>query len=451
MPHRTVAASSIFAVLLPAALLPFAAAAADKPVTLETRLAQPVMKTGETQKNYLRVALNGCEPKRSNDRTPVNVAFVIDRSGSMGGARLAQVLAAAIMAVNRLDQNYIGSVVIFDDKVDVLIPSQPVNDRAMFADRIRQVGERGNTAIHDGVMEGAREVRKSKDARRLNRIVLLSDGQANVGPRNPADFARLGRELLGEGISVSTIGLGLGYNEDLMLQLARASDGNHAFANAPNDLIQIFDREFDDVLAACAQTVSIDVEVGSGVKLTRALSREGDVQGDHAAFKMNQVYAATEHYVLLELEVEGATPADERDLGRVHVSDTVPETGAREVIEAPIRGRFSASADEVKNTRDQTVMVAVVEQTARERAQEAVRLRDEGKHTEAAKLFQQNVEEIQTVRGTLARPSKVLDSLQNQYDAFSKTAPAAPPKQLMMERKVLRQMDSGNSTGGARY
>src|SRR4030095_3259327 len=139
MPHRMVAALSMFAILLPATLLPSDVAAADKPVTLEARLAQPVMKPGETQKNYLRVALNGCEPKRSNDRTPINVAFVIDRSGSMTGARIAQAREAAIMAVNRLDQNDIASVVIFDDRVDVLIPSQPVNDRAKFAERIRQV------------------------------------------------------------------------------------------------------------------------------------------------------------------------------------------------------------------------------------------------------------------------------------------------------------------------
>jgi len=105
----------------------------------------------------------------------------------------------------------------------------------------------------------------------------------------------------------------------------------------------------------------------------------------------------------------------------------------------------------VKGASDQTVAVAVVEQNARARAQEAVALRDQGKHTEAAKLFRQNVEEIQTVQGTLARPSKALDGLQRQYGAFSKTSPAAPASQLMMERKVLRQMDSGNSTGGARY
>src|SRR5436190_18533991 len=116
-------------------LLPFFALAqtpAQKPMGLDARLANPVMKAGTKQKNYLRVALNGCEPKRNANRTPVNVAFVIDRSGSMAGPRIAQAREAAIMAINRLDQSDIASVVIFDDRVDVLIPSQPVNDRAMF-------------------------------------------------------------------------------------------------------------------------------------------------------------------------------------------------------------------------------------------------------------------------------------------------------------------------------
>src|SRR5215831_5085279 len=138
-------------------------ARAAEPITLTARLAQPVMKSGDRQTNYLRIGLNGCEPQRKADRTPVNVAFVIDRSGSMAGPRIAQAREAAIMAINRLDQSDIASVVIFDDKVDVLAPAQPVNDRSMFAKGIRQIGTRGDTAIHDGVMEGAREVRKFKD------------------------------------------------------------------------------------------------------------------------------------------------------------------------------------------------------------------------------------------------------------------------------------------------
>jgi len=449
MTFRISAALSIIAAGL---LLPVAAARADKPITLEARLAQPVMKTGETQKNFLRIGLNGCEPKRSDSRNPVNVAFVIDRSGSMSGDRIAQAREAAILAINRLDANDVASVVIFDDKVDILIPAQPVTDRAPFIERIRNIGVRGQTAIHAGVMQGAAEVRKFKDDRRLNRVVLLSDGQANVGPRRADDFAKLGRALLGEGISVSTIGLGLDYNEDLMLQLARASDGNHAFASAPNDLIQIFNREFDDVLAACAQTVSIDVKLQPGIKVVRALSREGSVEDARARFNLNQVYAATEHYVLLELEFDGkAAGGDEQDFGRVHVAYTLPETGAQQAIDAPIRGRFSASADEVKGSRDQVVTVAVVEQTARERAQEAVKLRDQGRYEEAARLFQQNVDEIRTAQSALAAPSPILDRLGGQYSAFSKSTTAVQGSQWLMDRKLLRQMDGGSVSGGARY
>ena len=209
-----------------------------------------------------------------------------------------------------------------------------------------------------------------------------------------------------------------------MLQLARASDGNHAFAGAPNDLIKIFNREFDDVLAACAQTVSIDVELAPGVQVVRALSRDGSVEGSRAQFTMNQVYAATEHYVLLEVEFDGKTRGDERqDLGRVHVAYTVPETGAQQVLDTDDPRALQRLADEVKAGRDQTVMAAVVEQTTRERAQQAVKLRDEGKHAEAARLFQQNVDEIRTFQGTLAAPSKLLDGLQSQYGSFSRTAP----------------------------
>src|SRR5471032_1848874 len=168
------------------------APAADKPITLDARLSQSVMQAGEKQRNYLRISLNGCKPERTSNRTPVNVSFVIDRSGSMAGSRLAQAREAAIMAVNRLEPNDIASVVIFDDKVDVLVPAQKVTDRKYFTDRILQVDPRGSTAIYAGVIEGASEVRKNKDARRLNRVVLLSDGLANVGPRNAEEFAKLG-------------------------------------------------------------------------------------------------------------------------------------------------------------------------------------------------------------------------------------------------------------------
>jgi Ca-activated chloride channel family protein len=427
-----------------------AQARAEKPINLEARFAQAVMKGGEKQRNYLRVGLNGCE-RQPTERTPVNVAFVIDRSGSMQGARIAQAREAAAAAIRRLDKNDIASVVIFDDKIDILVQAQPVEDHAAFIDRIRQVTARGSTAIHGGVIEGAAQVKHNLEARRLNRVVLLSDGQANVGPRRPEEFAKLGRELLQQGISVSTIGVGLQYNEDLMLQLARASDGNHSFVGESTDLIQVFNKEFDDVLASCAQTVSIDVELKPGVRVVRGLSRDAKIDGQTAQFQLNQIYAATEHYVLMEVEVDpGATDATgDTDLGRVRVTYTAPQDGSRQTIETPVHARFSQSATEIAASRDNAVIESVVEQSVRARTAAAIELRDQGRHGEAQALFSQNVQEIDA-QAAHAPLSNRLQYLKRQYHGIA-AQPAPSAAARGEQRKFLRQMDSNPAAPGARY
>jgi Ca-activated chloride channel family protein len=451
---RTIGA---FAVAAGIALSPLPARA-DAPLKLDTRLGQSVMKTGETQRNFLRVAVGGCEREKT-DRTPVNVAFVIDRSGSMAGMRIAQAREAAIMAVKRLNADDIASVVIFDNQIETLVSAQKVTDHATFVDRILQVGTRGSTAIYGGVTQGASEVRTHKDNRRLNRVVLLSDGRANVGPSNAEAFESLGRSLLAEGISVSTIGLGLGYNEDLMLKLARASDGNHAFASDAAALIPIFNREFNDVLSSCAQMVSIDVEMKPGIRIVRALSRDGKIEGQHATFRMNQVYQATEHYVLLEVEVDktvAEVDADgNKELGRVRVAYTAPKDGAQRTLDSAITGAFSASEEAVKASRDMRVMEAAVEQTTRERTLKAIALRDQGKLKEAQALFKQNVADITGYTATAAKPSARLEQLAKEYGAIAAAAPVMAPAQAAAEwgrqRKMLRQLDKAAAGSSVRY
>src|SRR5688572_12600558 len=147
-----------------------------------------------------------------------------------------------------------------------------------------------------------------------------------------------------------------------MLQLARTSDGNHSFVGKSTDLIQVFNKEFDDVLASCAQTVSIDIELRPGVRVVRGLSRDAKIEGQTAQFQLNQIYAATEHYVLMEVEVDqGVTDAaGDADLGRVRVTYSAAQDGSRQTIETPVRARFSQSATEIAASRDNTVIESVV-------------------------------------------------------------------------------------------
>jgi Ca-activated chloride channel family protein len=427
------------------------AAMASQNITLDARLAQPVMKEGATQKNYLRVSLGGCRLEPNASRTPVNVAFVIDRSGSMSGDRIAQAREAAIMAVSRLGPEDIASVIVFDTQAEVIIPATKAVDPHYFIDRIRRIGLGGSTAIADGVLKGRAEVLTHMEPRRLNRIVLLSDGQANVGPRRVEDFILLGKGLLHEGISVSTIGLGLGYNEDLMLQLALASDGNHAFARDPSDLITIFNREFNDVLASCAQTVSIDIDLKPGVRAVRAISRDGTIAANKAQFRMNQVYTATEHYVLLEVEFDkDQAVGGEQDLGIVKVAYTDARSGAAQTLDTAVRARFSASEEEVRANTDSKVGEVVLEQVARARAREAVSLRDQGQHEQARQLLLQNATEINAFASITPGVTGELMNLGKQYEALGAAAPSTPGA-ISAQRKTLRELDANRAGSGRRY
>lgn len=104
----------------------------------------------------------------------------------------------------------------------------------------------------------------------------------------------------------------------------------------------------------------------------------------------------------------------------------------------------------MKAGQDKTVMEAVVAQVTRERAQTAVKLRDQGKRAEAAKLFQQNAEEIGAFIATAPKSSPALQSLQTQYGSFAKTAPSAPAGVFNIERKLLRQLEN-SAVGGSRF
>ena len=425
---------------------------ADQAITLDARLAQPVMKEGIAHKNYLKVGLTGCRPDPNDNRPPVNVAFVIDRSGSMQGDRIAQARGAAIMAINRLKADDIASVVVFDHRVDVLVPAQHVTNPRVFTDVVQGINIGGTTAIYEGVLRGSDQVLKNKKLGRLNRVVLLSDGQANVGPSRVDDFNKLGTMLLSQGVSVSTIGLGLGYNEDLMLELARTSDGNHAFARDPSDLINIFNREFNDVLSSCAQTVSIDIDLKPGVRAVKAVSRDGEIAENKAQFKMNQVYAATEHYVLVEVELDPAAAiAGEQDLGVVKVGYAKPgESSAIQTMDTRIIGRFTRLGGRDRASTDTKVGEVVLEQVTRGRAREAVTLRDKGQHEQARQLLLQNATEINAFSSITPGVTRDLMNLGKQYEALGAATPSAPSA-ISAQRKTLRELDANRAGTGRRY
>ncbi len=246
---------------------------------LNVALGHAVLKADQKQTDYLRVALRGFKLRNERERTPVNVAIVIDRSGSMQGEKIRKAKEAAIMAVRRLTSRDIASVITYSDTAHVLVPATKLTNKEPVIAALRGLQAGGSTALFAGVSIGAGELRKFLDRKRVNRIILLSDGIANVGPSSPAELSDLGASLIKESISVTTIGLGSGYNEDLMSKLAQKSDGNHYFAENATDLARVFNGELGDVLSVVAQEVLIKIQCAEGIRPVRVLGRDANITG----------------------------------------------------------------------------------------------------------------------------------------------------------------------------
>ncbi len=259
-------------------------AMAGNGVKLAVEPNQSVFAAGESNKAYVRVQLEGLgEEEPAGVRPPVNVALVIDRSGSMRGPKIEQAKEAAILALSRLTPRDRVSVVAFDHNVDVVVPAGPFVDFPEMKQRISSIHPGGRTAIYAAVRQAGQSVSEAVSEGSISRVILMSDGQANVGPSSPAELEQLGRELAGQGISVSTIGLGLDYSEELMTRLAAASDGNHAFVENPEQLAGIFNKEFGDVFSVVGQDAEVEIECPEGVEPLRGMGRDMKIQGRRAS------------------------------------------------------------------------------------------------------------------------------------------------------------------------
>ena len=365
-------------------------AAVASQVALDVSLAKPLLEADKKHSVFVKIGLKGFEPPKMMRRAPVNLALVIDKSGSMQGAKIRQAKEAALMAVGLLRDDDIISIVAYDNTVHVLVPATRASDRETIRRGIEKLSADGSTALYAGVSKGAGEVRKFLEKNQVNRVILLSDGLANVGPQTPGALGELGASLVKERISVTTIGLGLGYNEDLMARLARLSDGNHAFVESPNDLAGIFKSEFGDVLSVVAQDVDIRIRCSNGVRPIRVLGRDADINGQVVVSRMNQLYSNQEKYVMLEVEVPAREAGERINIASVDVIYNNITTRNRDKLASSVGVRFTSSSKEAREHINKEVMTEAVMQVGAAENERAVELRDAGRVKEAEKILTYN-------------------------------------------------------------
>jgi Ca-activated chloride channel family protein len=206
-------------------------------------------------------------------RPKLNLALVLDRSGSMGGAKkMDYAREAAAFVVEQLLPTDRFSVTVFDDRIDAIVPSTLATDKPSAIAELKKVGPRGSTDLHGGWAAGGRQAELGLEPGALNRVLLLSDGLANVGVTDPAAIAAEARGLAARGVSTTTLGVGVDYNEDLMEAVAVAADGNYYYIETPQQLVDLFQTELNGLMATVGQKASLGLEAGEGTAVADVLN-----------------------------------------------------------------------------------------------------------------------------------------------------------------------------------
>lgn len=367
------------------------ATAAPTPADLTLRVApeRDLIYNSGPREVVVQIDLDAKRPEHGR-RAPMNLAVVLDRSGSMQGAKIEKAKQAACVAVDHLADNDWFSLVTFDNDTDLLLPPERVGGerhRDELKSRIDRIRPGGGTAIYAGVTLGAKQVRRNLEKEFVNRVILLSDGLANVGPSRTSDLAALGRDLRRDGLSVTTIGLGDDYNEDLMTALAEASNANYYYVRDAEKLPGIFAEELGAARSLVARGVTIRITVPAGVRLKEIIGQpEIECRGRSADIALPEYFGGDKRRYLARCVVE------EKSSAPIEVAsvDLKYEPAGGEKAEPQQQAAKVDFTDEEKKS-DASVRMEVMREVSiagnRLAKERAVKLADEGKSKDAADVL----------------------------------------------------------------
>lgn len=289
-----------------------------EPLGLDVRLGNPEIPISGGA-IWLQIGLQARAAK-TVERTPLNLALVLDTSGSMDTPDkmpyLKQSLMLFLRSLRPEDQI---AIVTYDNDAHLLWRSQPVGDGSWIRSTVESLRPDGSTNLHAGLMLGLQEVERNFDIRRNNRVILLTDGIAN---RGVTDAGRIAREALDynlKGIYLSTIGLGLNFNDQLLATLAQQGRGAYHFVDSAQEMDKVFRQEVEGLVERVANDVRISIQPEAGVELQMVTGFEGNPPASGAQVVLQDMGAGDSQVLMVQLQA-GAGAFGSRPLAQITLS-----------------------------------------------------------------------------------------------------------------------------------
>ncbi len=275
---------------------------AGQRLSLSAVLDQGALLAGAGEDRFLVFEVSADAPSTGVDQL-VHLAVVMDTSGSMSSAgKLSNARRAAQEMVDLLGPEDTFSLVTFDDRADVVIPAQPVDDPASLQHRIDTIQSGGGTNLHDGLRAGLREAQTAHHTG-VRRVVVLSDGHANIGITDSDTLYREAGSLVQEGVTVSAMGLGLDYNEDLLAAMSDVGGGTYRFVDRPAALAEQLATELQQMSAVVAHQTELRIDLAEGVMLKQIYGYEANTSGARSTVFLGDLYGGQTRKIVARVHV----------------------------------------------------------------------------------------------------------------------------------------------------
>lgn len=372
-------------------------------------------------------------------RPPLSLAVVIDRSGSMNGRPIENAKRAAMKVLEQLDAADSFTLVTFSSAAQTVVPMRRATPDNIAAARaaIAQIFDDGGTCISCGLTQAVNELSMTPVRDGLRRMVMMSDGQANEGVYDRAELARMTSDIAAKGVSVSTVGVGLDFDEVTMTNLATVGRGNYYFVEDTGNLDAMFQRELGGLSETVAMDARLTIEPGPNVKLVEAYG----YPTVHVGMGMLEVPIAdlrageTRKIVVHALVGPNAGMID---VARVKLAWRRVADSSLRNASATARAEVSSDATKIASSVNADVLRATESAQQARAIEQATKAYEEQGYAAAQRIMQDRARAMQAKSGALGNSWVEIQTAEG--DTMIKAMPSAPAKAKKVARTKAYDM-----------
>jgi Ca-activated chloride channel family protein len=407
-------------------------------MSFTVRADRRFIRPGHRSKRHVLARVTAPEQRREHPRPPVNVAFVLDRSGSMSGQKIALARQAVNRAVQGLDPRDRFAVVVYDDQIDVLVESTAASGEAkrMVLGRLATTDARGSTNLADGWLRGCAQVGIHLDGETVGRCLLLTDGLANVGITDPVELEHHAQELRSRGVTTTTFGVGADFDEALLRQMSTAGGGNFYFLEHAAQIPDLLASELGEALDIVVRDAVLEIETDPRVRVEPLTWKHAESHEGLSRVMLGDLVSAQMLDIVLRFGFPyGTLGGTVRAALRLRDRDDLLPPMPEELL-------FEYASDEVNDhqPRDREIDRLVASLEAAKVREEAIRYNRLGEYDQAERRLEGAARKILAYAGNDPEVLAIAGELQREAGQFSREVREMDRKKLYFSASNVASM-----------